>query len=141
MSTKSETLRNMQAAFGSFLEENEDAIQRYHTEIANGNQKLDLSDVNLRNVEWAGESLVVSLTDYDGDDVSYSIPFTFFDDPDKFIEEDKRQKAEKAAKVERLRAISRVKTLRDQAAQAAKLLADAEAALSPEDLKKAGPRR
>lgn len=141
MSTKSETLRTMQAAFGSFLEENEDAIQRYHTEIANGNQKLDLSDVNLRNVEWTGESLVVSLRDYDDDDVSYSIPFTFFDDPDKFIEEDRRKKAEKAAKVERLRAISRVKTLRDQAAQAAKLLEEAEAALAPEDLKKAGPRR
>ena len=133
MSTKSETLRTMQAAFGAFLTENEDAIRRYHSEVEGSRETLDLSDINLRNTEWTGEELVVSLTDRDGDNVSYSIPFTYFDDPEKFIEEDKRKKAEHAAKAERVQKINRVKMAKDAVAQAQRNLEKMQAELDPQD--------
>lgn len=136
MSTKSETLRIMQAAFGTFLEENEEAIQRYHTEVANGREKLDLSDINLRNVEWTGESLVVSLTDYDGDDVSYSIPFTFFDDVEGFIQNHNEEKRRKAEANARLQKIHRVKVAKDALAKAQKNLEAMQAELDPQDAKR-----
>lgn len=138
MSVKSGTLRNIQSTLSIFIEDNFAAIQRYHTEVEGRTDKIEESDIALRNTDWAGESLIVAGHDYDGEDISYSIPFGFFDDVEGFIQNHKEEKAKREANVARLREISRVKSLRDQVANAQRLLDEAEAAIDPEDLKKVG---
>lgn len=136
MSTKSETLRQIQSALTSFVEDNFADIQRYHAEVENRTDKIDESDVTLRNTDWAGESLVVSVHDYDGEDISYSIPFTFFDDVEGFIQNHNEEKQRKAEANARLQKIHRVKVAKDQLAAAQRKLDEANAELDPQDVKR-----
>lgn len=136
MSTKSENLRQIQSALTSFVEDNFADIQRYHAEVENRTDKIDESDVTLRNTDWAGESLVVASHDYDGEDISYSIPFTFFDDVEGFIQNHNEEKQRKAEANARLQKIHRVKVAKDQLAAAQRKLDEANAELDPQDVKR-----